>query len=262
MRYNENEALGFIETVGMTPALEGTDKMLKAASVSLVAYENIGSTLVSVIVTGDVGAVKSSVEAGAKAAASIGTLTAQNVIPRPISAVSEIARVHDVDAQAIGAGDDISDTSPMHGALGSIETFGLVFVLEAADAMAKAAEVEVIGYENTASGYISVLIGGDVAACTTAVAAGVKAVEEMGAEVYSSVVIARPHYELKKIISQYSLDNLLPANTCEPAPAATPSVVAAVNEKVAEKPEALPKEKATPAAPSADTSVNTDGPKK
>jgi len=94
-------------------------------------------------------------------------------------------------------------------ALGLIETFGLVFVLEAADAMCKAADVELIGYENVASGYISVLVRGDVGACKTAVSAGVKAVADMGAEVYSSVVIARPHPDLEKIIARYSLDNLL-----------------------------------------------------
>lgn len=94
-------------------------------------------------------------------------------------------------------------------ALGLIETFGIVFVLEAADAMCKAANVELIGFENVASGYISVLVSGDVGACRTAVSAGVKAVEDMGTEVYSSVVIARPHKDIGKIIARYSLDNLL-----------------------------------------------------
>lgn len=95
-------------------------------------------------------------------------------------------------------------------ALGLIETFGLVFVLEAADAMCKAADVELIGYENVASGYISVLVSGDVAACKAAVEAGVKSVENMGAEVYSSVVIASPHPDLEKITTRYSLEKLLP----------------------------------------------------
>ena len=81
--------------------------------------------------------------------------------------------------------------------IGLIETFGLVFVLEAADAMCKAADVDLIGYENVASG-------------KTAVEAGVKAVKNMGAEVYSSVVIPRPHPVLEKIINRYSLDHLLP----------------------------------------------------
>jgi BMC domain protein len=96
-------------------------------------------------------------------------------------------------------------------AIGLIETFGIVFVLEAADAMCKAADVELIGFENVASGYISVLVSGDVAACKTAVDAGVKAVNEMGAEVYSSVVIARPHEDLEKITRRYSLEKLNPS---------------------------------------------------
>lgn len=95
-------------------------------------------------------------------------------------------------------------------ALGLIETFGIVYVIQAADAMCKAADVELIGFENTASGYISVLVEGDVGACKTAVAAGVKAVQEMGEDVYSSVVIARPHEDLQKITALYTLDKLLP----------------------------------------------------
>lgn len=95
-------------------------------------------------------------------------------------------------------------------AIGSIETFGLVFALEAADAMVKAANVDLVGYENVASGYISVIVQGDVDACKTAVEVGVKAVENMGAEVYSSVVIASPREELNLIIDRYALDKLLP----------------------------------------------------
>lgn len=95
-------------------------------------------------------------------------------------------------------------------ALGLIETYGLVFVLEAADAMCKAANVELVGYENVASGYISVLVEGDVQACEVAVEAGIKAVEAMGAKVYSSLVIANPHPDLRKITELYSLENLLP----------------------------------------------------
>lgn len=95
-------------------------------------------------------------------------------------------------------------------ALGLIETFGLVYVLEAADAMVKAADVDLIGYENTASGYISVLVSGDVGACKTAVEAGVKAVKDMSEDnLYSHVVIASPHPDLQKITSRYSLKAIL-----------------------------------------------------
>jgi microcompartment protein CcmL/EutN len=98
MRYYGEEALGLIETLGMVPAIEAADKMLKAADVELISYENIGSTLVTVMVKGDVAAVRASVEAGAAAAAAIGKLTAHNVMPRPIKGVGDIVSVHDVDA--------------------------------------------------------------------------------------------------------------------------------------------------------------------
>lgn len=99
MRYKGGEALGLVETVGMVPAIEAADKMLKAADVELIAYENVGSTLVTIMVKGDVAAVKSSVEAGAAAAAAIGRLTAKNVMPRPIRAVGDVVSIYDIDAE-------------------------------------------------------------------------------------------------------------------------------------------------------------------
>ena len=98
MRYQGGQAIGMIETLGMVPAIYGADFMLKAADVELISYENVGSTLVTVIVKGDVAAVEAAVAAGAKAAASIGKLTASNVIPRPIKAVADIVAVHDINA--------------------------------------------------------------------------------------------------------------------------------------------------------------------
>ncbi|HHY26940.1 MAG TPA: BMC domain-containing protein [Desulfitobacterium dehalogenans] len=90
-------------------------------------------------------------------------------------------------------------------ALGFIETFGLVSVLEAADAMCKAADVELVGYENVASGLISVVIRGDVGAVKTAVEAGIEAASKVG-KIYSANVIARPHPDVEKIVAKYVLD--------------------------------------------------------
>ena len=89
--------MGLVETVGLVPALEACDKMLKASNVKLVSYENVGSTLVTIMVVGDVAAVEASVEAGAQAAAAIGKLTSHNVMPRPIPSVGDIVSVHDID---------------------------------------------------------------------------------------------------------------------------------------------------------------------
>ena len=84
------EALGMVETRGLVANIEAADAMCKAANVSLVGTEKIGSGLVTVMVRGDVGAVKSSVEAGAKAASRLGELVATHVIPRPHEDVEKI----------------------------------------------------------------------------------------------------------------------------------------------------------------------------
>ena len=77
------EALGMIETRGLVAAVEAADAMCKAANVTLVGTEKIGSGLVTIMVRGDVGAVKSAVEAGSNSAARLGELVATHVIPRP-----------------------------------------------------------------------------------------------------------------------------------------------------------------------------------
>ena len=84
------EALGMVETRGLVASIEAADAMLKAANVTLVGTEKIGSGLVSVMVRGDVGAVKAAVEAGSVRAASLGELVATHVIPRPHSDVEKI----------------------------------------------------------------------------------------------------------------------------------------------------------------------------
>lgn len=78
-----SQALGIIETRGLTAAIEAADAMLKAADVILAGSEKIGSGLVSVMVQGDVGAVKAATEAGQEAASRLGELVAVHVIPRP-----------------------------------------------------------------------------------------------------------------------------------------------------------------------------------
>ena len=77
------QALGMIETKGLTAQFEATDAMLKAANVELIGWEKIGSGHVTVFVKGEVAAVKAAVEAGAVAAATIGEVIAVHVIPRP-----------------------------------------------------------------------------------------------------------------------------------------------------------------------------------
>lgn len=77
------EALGMIETKGLVGAIEAADAMAKAANVALVGYEKIGSGLVTVMVRGDVGAVKAAVDAGVSSAERVGSVVSNYVIPRP-----------------------------------------------------------------------------------------------------------------------------------------------------------------------------------
>lgn len=84
------EALGMIETRGLVAAIEAADAMVKAANVELIGTEKIGSGLVSVMVRGDVGAVKSAVEAGSNSASRLGEIVATHVIPRPHNDVEKI----------------------------------------------------------------------------------------------------------------------------------------------------------------------------
>ncbi|NLA58427.1 MAG: BMC domain-containing protein [Firmicutes bacterium] len=79
------EALGLIETRGLVGAIEAADAMVKAANVQLVGYEKIGSGLVTVMVRGDVGAIRAAVDAGAAAASKLAEVVAAHVIPRPHS---------------------------------------------------------------------------------------------------------------------------------------------------------------------------------
>ena len=87
------EALGMVETRGLTAAIEAADAMTKAAEVALVGTEKIGSGLVTVMVRGDVGAVKAAVESGSAAASRLGELVATHVIPRPHTDVEKILPV-------------------------------------------------------------------------------------------------------------------------------------------------------------------------
>ena len=84
------EALGMIETKGLVGAIEAADAMTKSANVTLMGYEKIGSGLVTVMVRGDVGAVKSATDAGAAAAEKVGELISVHVIPRPHAEVEVI----------------------------------------------------------------------------------------------------------------------------------------------------------------------------
>ncbi len=90
MANNNMEALGMIETKGLVALVEASDAMLKAANVTLVGWQKIGSGMVTALVVGDVAAVKAAVDAGANAAGRVGEVVGVQVIPRPHEDISVI----------------------------------------------------------------------------------------------------------------------------------------------------------------------------
>lgn len=96
------EALGLLETKGLVALIEGSDAMVKAANVTLVGWQKIGSGLVTATVVGDVAAVKAAVEAGAAAAQRVGEVVGTQVIPRPHEELSSVLPKPGVKAGGVG----------------------------------------------------------------------------------------------------------------------------------------------------------------
>ena len=90
----KNEALGMVETKGLVGSIEAADAMVKAANVYVIGKETIGGGCVTVMVRGDVGAVKAATDAGAAAAQRVGELVSVHVIPRPHNDVDMILPVN------------------------------------------------------------------------------------------------------------------------------------------------------------------------
>ena len=179
-----SDAIGMVETVGLVGVIEASDAMAKAASVQLLGWDKVGSGLVTVFCSGDVAAVKSAVDAGSTAAARAGQVHSVHVIPRPHNELDAI--VPQNSGEAIEGGVR---------ALGLIETKGATGVIEAADAMSKAADVEIIKVQDIGGGYITVLVSGDVGSVQASVSAGAEAAERVG-ELVSQHVIPRPHDDI------------------------------------------------------------------
>ena len=186
------KALGFIETKGLTGNIEATDALMKAANVEyLGSNTGIGSGLTTVVVTGDVGAVKAAVEAAKVASAKVGEFFCSNVIPHPHPDLEHVLPFG-------GPAPSKSKLKPGHPvpltqALGMVETFGLVADIAAADAMLKAAQVSLVGMSQIGAGMVTTFVQGDVGAVEAAVEAGKREALAVGGKLLGGHVIPRPH---------------------------------------------------------------------
>lgn len=172
-----------IETKGLVALIEGTDAMLKTANVTFSGWVSVGSGLVTGFVEGDVGAVKAATDAGAVSARRVGELTSVLVISRPHDELPNFAGPLKQPGPAARPGQE---------AIGLIETKGLVGLVDASDAMCKAASVDLVKIIEIGGGFVTAVVRGDVGSVRAAVDAGAVACRSVG-ELIAVHVIPRPH---------------------------------------------------------------------
>ena len=181
------QALGMVETKGLVALFEAADAMLKAANVTFSGWETVGSGMVTAFVEGDVAAVKAATDVGSSAARRVGELLSVQVIPRPHDDLEGFVKAKSRQNGPVDPDAGI--------ALGLIETRGLVGVVEASDAMCKAAGVNLIRTIEIGGGFVTTVVRGDVGSVRASVDAGASAARRTG-ELVSSHVIPRPHEQL------------------------------------------------------------------
>ncbi len=199
-----NEAVGLLETIGLSATLVAVDAMEKAANVRVLQCELNDFYGVCTKIAGKTSDVSIAIEAGRRVAEQMGGTPVVDVIPRfdPRAMTAMVAPrennplieqdvVFFPDYQPMPAGKGRAMSQEKIPALGFIETQGFTAVFEAIDTACKAANVEVVGREKLGGGYITVIIRGDVAAVNAAVEAGKVKVADLG-KLIAAHVIARP----------------------------------------------------------------------
>lgn len=189
-------ALGMVSTRSF-PAVVGTaDMMLKAAEVTLVGYEKIGSGYCTAVVRGGLSDVRIAVEAGSQSAEQFGQLVDQAIISRPLPNLDLVLPIGSRLAQLT---QQWGRSRLMGHAIGLLETRGFPAMVGAADAMLKAAEVQLAAYETIGDGLCTVLIRGRVSDVAMAIEVGMHEAERIG-ELNAVMVIPRPLEDLERTL--------------------------------------------------------------
>lgn len=202
-------SVGAIEVTGMSAGLVVTDVMSKAARVRIAGIEVNGAGGVLVKVAGDTADVRAAIEAGVAVAEAMHVHLGHSHWPRFSPEAGGFVDCRQEYNAVIEANDHLLPREggategtgmPSQDAVGLIETQGYVGLLEAADAMLKAANVELVGREKIGAAYVTVMVRGDVAAVKAAVDAGRSAVERVGGKLILAHVIPRPHEGLAALL--------------------------------------------------------------
>lgn len=187
-QHYSDSALGLVATTSF-PAIVGTaDMMLKSAEVILVGYEKIGSGHCTAIVRGKTADVRLAVDEGAKTAEQFGQLIAKLVIPRPMPNLEAVFPIGTRLAELAQQQRGYSNMS--NRAIGLLETRGFPAMVAGADAMLKAAEVQLTAYETIGAGLCTAIVRGSVANVAMAIEVGMQEAERVG-ELHAVMVIPR-----------------------------------------------------------------------
>jgi microcompartment protein CcmL/EutN len=203
-------SLGFIEAPFLSISAMLAHEAANAADVRILGFEATGNENIIIRLSGDVSQIRAALDAAEALAPKLGVESIiTGAIPRPAAGFDPMIHFPNANNPLYGGRDQFLPTdypaipnSPKNmkpQAIGILETQGLTAILEATDAMLKAADVKLVGKEKIGAAYVTVVISGDVAAVSAAIDAGKQAVGNLG-KVIAAHVIARPHDELVALL--------------------------------------------------------------
>ncbi len=219
-----DKALGLVSTRSFPAIVATADAMLKASGVTLVGYEKIGSGHCTAIVRGGFSDVRLAVETGAETAEQIGQLISSSLIPRPLANLEVVLPIGSRLSQ-LTQGE--RDSRLSNQAIGLLETRGFPAMVGAADAMLKAADVQLSAHETIGAGLCTAIIRGSVTNVALALEAGMHEAQRIG-ELNAVMVIPRPLDDLEQT---------LPIASCwleQPKPLRLPIAVKEVEKELVE----------------------------
>jgi microcompartment protein CcmL/EutN len=202
-------ALGFIEAPFFSISAMLAQEAANAADIRILGFEATGNENLIIRLAGDIAQVRAALDAAEKLAPQLGASITTGTIPRPADGFDPMIHFPNASNPLYGGRDQFlpadypANPDPNNNmkpqAIGILETQGLTAILEATDAMLKAANVKLVGKEKIGAAYVTVVICGDVAAVAAAIDAGKNAVGSLG-KVIAAHVIARPHDELVALL--------------------------------------------------------------
>ena len=202
-------ALGFVEIPFLSVAAVVADAAVKSARVSILGFEATGNENILIRLGGGISDVEAALAMADKTATRLGSSARVQSLARPAEGMHAMIHFPNAQNPLYGGRDQLLPTdfpqpenkimSNKQEALGILETQGLTAILEATDAMLKAANVTLVGKEKIGAAYVTVIVKGDVAAVTAAVEAGSRAVGQLG-KLIAAHVIARPHEDLTALL--------------------------------------------------------------